>query len=217
MNALTLLEIAAGAFGVGFSGAMMPGPLLAFTVDAAVRRGARAGPLVVLGHALLEAPLVVLLALGFGRALRAGPGMATVAFVGGGVLLWMGIGMLRQAPRQTLAAVRASGSGLHPVAGGAVVSLSNPYWTVWWLTVGASYVMLSVTHGPAGVLAFYVGHILSDLVWYSFVSGAIARGRRIMGDRGYRALMAACGVLLVGFAAWFLWSGARFLCHGMPG
>lgn len=206
-----LLQILIGAFGIGFSGALMPGPLLAFTVNASVRRGAAAGPLAVLGHALLEAPLVVLLALGVGQALRAGPAMAAIAFVGGAVLLWMGADMLRRAPRQRLQATVADRPGLSPVVGGVVVSLSNPYWTIWWVTVGATYVLLSVTHGVAGVLAFYLGHILSDLVWYSLVSIAVARGRRVMTDRAYQVLVGVCGLLLLGFGGWFVWSGVRFL------
>ncbi len=206
-----LLQIFIGAFGVGFSGAMMPGPLLAFTVNASIRRGAAAGPLTVLGHALLEAPLVLLLALGVGQALRVGPAMACIAFAGGGVLLWMGTDMLRRAPRQSLQPATTGGQGLSPVVGGVVVSLSNPYWTIWWITVGATYVLLSVTHGLAGVLAFYLGHILSDLVWYSVVSVAVARGRHVMTDRAYQVLVGVCGLLLLGFGGWFVWSGVRFV------
>ena len=32
--------------------------------------------------------------------------------------------------------------------------------------------------GMAGLVAFYVGHILGDLTWYSAVSGIVAAGRR---------------------------------------
>ena len=58
---MELLAIFTTAFVVGFSGAMMPGPLLTVTIGESARRGFSAGPLLVLGHAVLE--LVLILAL----------------------------------------------------------------------------------------------------------------------------------------------------------
>lgn len=55
----------------------------------------------ILGHALLEAILVALLALGVDELLDRGWILATIAFFGDTVLLQMGAGMLRQAPRMT--------------------------------------------------------------------------------------------------------------------
>jgi threonine/homoserine/homoserine lactone efflux protein len=201
------LDIFLTAFAIGFSGAMMPGPLLAYVVDAAARRGARAGPLTMLGHALLEAVLVAALALGAARVLNVPWLLAPVALFGGTMLLWMGAGMVRQAPKLSLSAETAN-RRLHPVAAGVLISLANPYWTLWWVSVGAAYVLVAAQRGGAGVAIFFGGHILSDLVWYSAVSGAVAAGRRVMSDRVYRALVLACGGLLLLF-------GARFIGRGL--
>ena len=45
--------------------------------------------------------------------------------------------------------------------------------------------------------------ILSDLVWYSFVSGAVACGRRFLSDRGYRLLVGCCALFILGFGLYF--------------
>jgi len=52
------------SFMIGFSGAMMPGPMLGVTIDGSLKRGYLAGPLVVLGHGILELVLVIVMAFG---------------------------------------------------------------------------------------------------------------------------------------------------------
>ncbi len=100
---------------------------------------------------------------------------------------------------------------MHPVLAGILTSLSNPYWALWWATVGLSYIALSLQLGWAGLAFFYLGHILSDLAWYSAVSVALAMGRRLITDRTYRGLVTACAVFLVGFGLYFGYAGARLL------
>lgn len=208
---LHLLSIAATAFVVGLSGAMMPGPLLAVTVNEASKRGAVAGPLLMLGHMVLEAVLVTAVALGCAGFLNHPLTMALVGLLGGAVMCWMGAGMIRSARRVSLTAAPESRTGLHPVLAGILVSLSNPYWTIWWATIGMTYIMMGLHFGLPGIIAFFAGHISADFAWYSFVSFGTARGGQMMPDRVYRALIVACGVALIAFGLWFFRSGFRAL------
>ena len=99
----------------------------------------------------------------------------------------------------------------HPVAAGIVVSLANPYWTIWWATIGLNYAALALKSGWPGIASFYAGHILADLVWYSIIAAAVASGRKICPRPVYIALIAICGVVLVGLGVYFGISGwARF-------
>lgn len=211
-----LWNIWIGAFLLGFTGAMMPGPLMTYVLDESTHRGVRTGPLTILGHAVLEAVMVALLALGVAQFLKIPWVLAGIAFLGGAVLLWMGAGMLWQAPRMTLATAAARSGRLHPVVAGVVISLANPYWTFWWVSVGAGYVVLAARYGFAGVLTFFAGHILADLTWYTAVSGAVAGGRRLMTDRIYRGIVGICALVLLGFGIFFLWSGFGFLQAPAP-
>jgi threonine/homoserine/homoserine lactone efflux protein len=88
-----------------------------------------------------------------------------------------------------------------------MVSLSNPYWSIWWVTTGAFFLGIAAPRGWAGVGVFFAGHILADLAWYWLVTAAVARGRKLLSDRGYRALIVGCGLFLVGFAGQFLGAG----------
>ena len=61
MKMLSLLTIFAGSFVVGLSGAMAPGPVLTVTISETLKRGFKAGPLIILGHTLLEMILLALI------------------------------------------------------------------------------------------------------------------------------------------------------------
>ena len=197
-----------GAFVIGLSGAMMPGPLLAVTIQESARRGMKAGPMIVLGHAALEAVLVAAVTLGMAGFLQRPHLIGGISLAGAGVLGWLGIDMIRSARRLSLdLQAKESRRGLHPVVAGIVVSLSNPYWTLWWVTIGIAYILVSLSLGLAGVLAFFAGHILSDLAWYTGVSWAVARGRRFMTDPVYRGTMVASGAVLIVFCLWFFGTG----------
>ena len=208
---IDMAGIFAGSFVIGFSGAMMPGPLLAVTITESAARGIRAGPLLVLGHMILEGALVAALALGLAAFLQNPWLIAAVSFVGAVVLCWMGQDMVRSAGRLSLASAGEARGRMHPVVAGMVVSLSNPYWTLWWITIGMAYVLAALRFGVAGLLAFFIGHILSDFVWYVFVGVSVARGRRIIPEPVYRWTIRLCGVTLIGFGLWFFWSGFNSL------
>jgi threonine/homoserine/homoserine lactone efflux protein len=88
-----------------------------------------------------------------------------------------------------------------------VTSVVNPYWFLWWATVGASYVLLALEKGVMGLVAFYSGHILSDLSWNSILALA---GTTLFKGRLHQALFLLCGLFLLGLGGYFLWMGARF-------
>jgi len=222
----SVASIAITSFLVGLSGAMMPGPVLTVTIgETAARlrpddpgaigraqaRGALAGPLIVLGHGILEVLLVAGIVLGLGKLLVLGPVIGTIALLGGAVLMWMAWGMFKSVGSLSLRTGPRGGRRRHLVLAGLVTTLSNPYWIIWWATIGLSYIAISLRLGLAGLLSFYIGHILSDLFWYGSVSLTLAMGHRLLTDRTYRGLVTACAVLLLGFGLYFGYAGVRYL------
>jgi threonine/homoserine/homoserine lactone efflux protein len=201
------------SFIVALSGALMPGPLLTITVGEATRRGFWAGPLIILGHGLLELALVLLLLAGLGTVLNQPLILGTVGLVGGGVLAWMGLGLLRASRTSRLQFEAGNDSGVHPVWSGIFMSLANPYWLIWWLTIGLGYVIFAAKYGFLGVFLFFAGHILADLVWYTLISAAVAYGRNFFTDGLYRGFLAACGCFLFLFSGYFGFQGVKFLLN----
>jgi threonine/homoserine/homoserine lactone efflux protein len=207
-----LIGIAAYSFMLALSGALMPGPLLTATVGESVRHGPRAGPYLIAGHAVLELALVAALFLGLAPLLTNKSLTAWISLGGGTILLWFAIGMFRSLPAISLDITGSSKSKPgRLVISGILISLSNPYWTIWWATFGLAYILQSRKSGFSGVIAFFIGHILADFVWYSLVSFSIGTGRRFFSDTLYRALVGFCALFLLGFSVWFLWGGSKQL------
>ena len=210
MSIWPLLGIAGSSFIVALSGALMPGPLLTVTVGEAARRGFWAGPLIIVGHALLELALVLLLLVGLGAWLHRPLVLGIVAVLGAGMLGWMGVALLKASRHSHLEFDAQAKSGLHPVAAGVLMSLANPYWLIWWLTIGLGYMIFAHKYGFLGVALFFLGHILADFAWYSLVAGAVAQGRRFLSDSVYRGFLVACAIFLFIFGGYFGVQGVRF-------
>ena len=203
----TLFTILASSFIIALSGALMPGPLLTATISESSERGFIAGPMMIAGHAILELGLVIALLAGMAPFFQQ-PFVFVASALGGAViLLWMAFGMFRGLPSLTLNREVRQKRLSHPVASGIFMSVSNPYWIIWWATIGLGYILYSWQFGIWGIVFFFTGHILADLAWYSFISGAVAGGRHFLTDRRYRGLIACCAVFLIAFALYFAYAG----------
>lgn len=208
---LTLWGIAVASFTIALSGALMPGPVLAVTISLAPRRGFWAGPLVIVGHGILEAILVVALAWGLSGLMTNPTVTGLIGLLGGGLLVWMGISMFRNA--KTLSLDTKPGAVIHdsPIAAGMLGTLSNPYWYIWWAGPGLAFISKSVGNTRLALTVFFVGHILGDLAWYSLVSLSLSMGKRLMSDGFYRGAVRGCAALVNFFGLLFVYYGARTL------
>ncbi len=206
-------SLLATSFVIGLSGAVMPGPVLAATVTHAARQGVAAGPLVVLGHAILEAALLAALVLGLAPLLTKPSVAGTICGVGALILGWLAWGMFRALPGLSLELEAGKARVAGPVRDGILLSLANPYWSLWWATVGLSLTAMALETplGWWGLVVFYLGHIGSDLAWYLSVSLVVAKGRRFINDTAYRGLVGGCAAFLVFFALYFAWFAWRQL------
>ncbi len=215
----SLLSLYATFMLISLSGALSPGPLTALAISEGARTGRWAGARLAVGHGLVEIPLVFAIAYGLGEWLRQPLVGGLIGLLGAAVLLWMGYGLTIGAwrGRLTLAAATngAPPAGLRfgHVPGGVIFTLTNPYWSLWWATLGAAYVARVVTHAatPVAVGGLALSHWSVDLAWLGGLSLVVASGRRFIGDRGYRILLLVCGVFLLVFGLFFGWSGLRMV------
>ena len=67
---------------IGYSGAVMPGSLLTYTLERSMQVGVKAGFLVSIGHTLLELLLVMLIFFGFGPYLSTNLAQISIGLLG---------------------------------------------------------------------------------------------------------------------------------------
>ncbi len=203
---MNLTGIFFSSFIIAFSGAMMPGPMFTATMLMSSKKGFISGPLIVMGHGTLEALLVILLYLGAGELLKNNTVMGSIGIIGGITLLWMAYEAFRFSGNAPTGGNGRLLNGSAYVAG-IVTSLSNPYWIVWWVTIGLSYIVLSFKYGIRGIIIFYAGHILADLVWYSIVALSFSFMKRFISTKGFRVITIISGIIFAGFSVYFVLFG----------
>lgn len=189
---------------IGFTGALAPGPTLVATINASLAGNWTAGLKVSLGHIVIETAIFFLIILGLASV--ASPYTTLIALIGGIALIVFGVLTLLGSRSATLSTAPApEGSG--PYMAGLLTSAANPYFWIWWLSVGSALLIQSLEGGLLFAAVFMIGHWGADTAWYTFVSASVAKGRTLLSDKTYHVVMAACGVFLVLFGLYYL-SGA---------
>ncbi|TET25969.1 MAG: lysine transporter LysE [Dehalococcoidia bacterium] len=198
-----MLPILLSVIVISLSGVMMPGPMFAVTL-AKSYKSPLAGTMISLGHAVIEVPLILLIYFGFAQFFHNIFVQLALSIIGGGMIIWLGIGMFRAR------AEVVKGSKDLPYSAftaGIITSGLNPFFLLWWATIGSLLVMRFLEFGTAGLIVFIVVHWLVDLLWLSLVSIVVYKTRSFWGRKFQEGIFIACSLLLVGFGGWFLVSG----------
>ncbi|MBN1189769.1 MAG: LysE family transporter [Dehalococcoidales bacterium] len=205
-----MLPLLASVVVVSFSGVMAPGPMLAVLLAKSCRSG-WAGTWMSLGHAVVEIPLILVIYFGFGRLFQNDLTQIVVSLLGGSMIIWMGVSLFRS--RRVINTGERESTHNAFVAGILMTAL-NPFFLLWWATVGIMWTMKFVDYGIPGLVIFIVVHWMCDLVWLSFVSVTVYRSRSLWRPAVQEWIFIVCSVMIAGFGAWFMYSGIQRLLAG---
>ncbi len=185
---------------ISLSGVIMPGPVFAITI-AKGYRDKTAGALIAFGHGVIEFPLMFLIYFGFAQFFASSVAKMVIGLIGGLMLTYMGIGMFK-------ARGRTHEEGENPEHGsflaGIITTGANPYFFLWWATIGAALILNASIFGVIGFLLFAITHWLCDFLWDVFVSMTVFKSRRFWTKRIHEIIFGCCSVVLIGFGAWFI-------------
>jgi threonine/homoserine/homoserine lactone efflux protein len=188
-----VIEVLLASFAVGLTGAVSPGPMSASILGMSHKKPLLSTLGLVAGHGLVEAAIIVGIIFG----LRTLPYQTQIALLGCVTIVILGVLQFRSEPKKEVS--RAEGAGA-PFAAGIVLTLSNPYWWIWWLTFGAGFLALQPAYA-----AFFVGHISADLVWFGILAFMASRGAAILGEK-YRWVVKGSGIAMAAFGIVFAYS-----------
>ena len=206
------------SFLVALSGAMAPGPLLTYTIIKSVqtnKRGYLMGIWIITGHAILEMGIILFLLLGFSFVFKNIYVVRGIGLTGGIILCYFGASIIRDVyhnkiPTRFLNSrisaeeedtSRRNSKLDNPVIGGILVSMSNPYWWIWWATIGFAFMIqfdISFRNWP-NLLAFFLGHEAGDLAWYLLISTMAFFGLRHLNKKAYYGFLFICAIFLILF------------------
>ncbi len=204
MTIVALLIFLGEVFVISLTGALQPGPVTATAITIGTRNR-WAGVLLALGHGIIEFPLIVVIVMGMGKYFQIPKVQIVIGLAGGAFLILMGV--------QTYLGLKAGAGNkpkaLHgkPILAGIILTASNPYFLLWWATVGLAL----ANQAPAewGIWAFVffaLTHWFVDLVWLHLLSWASFKGSVLLGRHGLKIVLAFCAAALFGFGIFFIYN-----------
>ncbi len=200
-----MIPVLLGVAVISLTGVMMPGPMFAVTVVKSYR-SPWAGPMMALGHAVIEVPLILLIYFGFAHFFESDIVQLVLSIAGGGMIIWLSIGLFRARAEVVHGEKDLS---YNATTAGIITSGLNPFFLLWWATVGSMLIARVVDYGAGGLTAFILVHWSCDLLWLSLVSVLIYKTQKLWDKRLQEGLFIVCSLILAGFGVWFIVSGIQ--------
>lgn len=188
---------------ISLSGVMAPGPVTAATIGKGYK-SPHAGALVSIGHGIIEIPLIILIFFGFANIFKNQYIKPVTALFGGIFLIYLSINIFIETKKISIKSENYKNSSL---LAGIVLSATNPYFFIWWITAGAAMVIQSMEFGLAGLFTFILAHLMCDFIWLYFLSAFSYKSGKIFGKKYQKALLFVCALLLFIFSIKFIFDG----------
>ncbi|MHC4131059.1 MAG: LysE family transporter [Planctomycetota bacterium] len=195
-------------FVISFSGAMQPGPVTATAITLGTKNR-HAGLLLSLGHVIIEFPLMVLIMMGLDRLLKLTATRIVIGLAGGAVLVIMAVQMFMNLKKIESAEYKPLNN--KPILAGIVLSAGNPYFLIWWATVGLALATQAVGFGIWAFGLFAITHWIVDCIWLELLSWTSFKGSELLKVKFQKIVLTVCAFALVVFGLVFIYDAGKIL------
>ena len=187
---------------ISSSGVMSPGPLFAANVTYGLRQGVKAGLKMAYGHTLVEFPLILLLGLGVISLDKFPEFRVTISIIGAIALFAFAALQIKSIFKEKFQLKSESNHG--PFLAGVLFTGLNPFFIIWWFTIGLKLITDSIALWSFVGLAIMFGfHIWMDYVWLRSVALVSKKGSGLLSNRNYKIFMVGISGLLIYFGITF--------------
>lgn len=210
-------------FLIGLGGAMSPGPLLTYTLMKSIEAKKKAffvGIFISTGHFLIEFTLILVIMFGLGPLLENNIIFIIIGILGGGILVFFALQILNEIRKgnvdtsfleissesQGIESVKPKGKFYekHPIIGGILFLMSNPYWWLWWVTAGLSIILENKVSFQdfSSFMGLIIGKELGVYIWYTFIATAAGLSSRFLTKKVYLGILLACSLFMLGYGVY---------------
>ena len=188
---------------ISASGVMSPGPLFAANVMYGLREGKISGIKMAVGHTIVEFPLILLLGIGF-FSIESIPEIRTAITILGAIgLFGFAVLQIKTIIKKEFDIETKSKQG--PLVAGILLSALNPFFIIWWLTIGLILISESIqSFGFIGIVILFLFHIWMDYVWLFTIAAFSSKARNYLSKRNFKIILVSLSLILVYFGIDFL-------------
>ena len=188
---------------ISASGVMSPGPLFAANLMYGLREGKISGIKIAIGHTIVEFPLIAILGLGL-VSIESAPEIRTIITILGAIgLFGFAVLQILTITRQKFSLETKSKHG--PFFAGILLSALNPFFIIWWLTIGLVLITESIEiFGSLGIVILFLMHIWMDYVWLYTIAAFSSKAKNYLSMRNYKIIIIGLSMVLVYFGIDFL-------------
>ena len=188
---------------ISASGVMSPGPLFSANIIYGLKEGKIAGLKIAVGHTIVEFPLIILLGTGIITSNIFPEFRVLIAVIGAlGLYAFAGLQIKSIFQKNFQKNIKPSRG---PILAGIFLSALNPFFIIWWLTVGLKLITESIElWGFLGIIILFLFHIWMDYVWLYIVAFFASKSRNFLSNRNYKILVISLATVLIYFGLRFL-------------
>jgi threonine/homoserine/homoserine lactone efflux protein len=221
-----IIDFAAQVIFISALGVLAPGPLFLANLIYGSKLGYYSGIKIASGHAIVELALIVLLALGifgFSSFIFNNASARIIGLLGGTAIIFFSLYQINNIIKgrtmggandenkindSYFSEIRNKGKMLGgPFIIGLIFSSLNPFFLVWWFTVGLKLISDSIYMFGGiieGILFLFSLHIWMDYVWLSVTAYLISKGKTIVKDKLYQYFLLSISFVLASYGFYLI-------------
>jgi threonine/homoserine/homoserine lactone efflux protein len=227
---MTIIDFMVEVIFLSASGVLFPGPLFLANLIYGSRTGIHAGIKIALGHTIVEFPLIILIALslfGFSPFIFTSQSLRVIGIIGGAAIIFFSISQIYDVTKRGTRIQSSSTDNSNnntndtpflfklsnrkiaytgPFIVGIVFSALNPFFLVWWVTVGIKLILDSVLLFGIGlgIIVLFSFHIWMDYAWLGVTSYMVNKGRSIIKTKFYYLFLTSISVILASYGLYII-------------